>query len=138
MRQGQVSLLALLALCHHAPDARSRRLSCWRPGFQLWVTLLGKAHGMESMPSEEIPMLTLWFAICLGHRFVKERLTFTILQQARCVTHCFFFLVPFRLWLPHELSESLMHRPLIGISSFDYSSLCLRCPIPELGLPLPS
>lgn len=35
----------------------------------------------------------------------------------------FVAVVPFRLRLPHELSESLMHRPLIGISSFDYSAV---------------
>lgn len=74
-------MLALFALCHQVPDARSRRLNCWRPGFQLWVTLTGKTRGVESMPSEGSPALTLWFAVCVGHRFVKERLTFTILQQ---------------------------------------------------------
>lgn len=45
------------------------------------MTLTGKTRGAASMPSEGSPVLTLWFAVCLGHRFVKERLTFTILQQ---------------------------------------------------------
>lgn len=66
---------------HHAPDARSRRLSCWKPGFQLWVTLLGKACGVEPMPSEESPVLTLWFACPLSRPRVRERKT-----NLRCIT----------------------------------------------------
>lgn len=83
------ALLAPLPLCTRCREQEMEHLETWPPALG---TRKGKDLVWSPCPLREaLGGLTLCFVFCLGHRLMKERLTFTIFKQAHCVRHCWLF-----------------------------------------------